>query len=288
MNGSTAILKTESCMDMNDSSASRIRVINRPTTAVMRSLSAINDAIILLVWRGVICWNYRGRSMECGTGLLFLVRAYDVNTILLSEDCDCALTIVPLMILARLSFPELGCALINAMEQPFIPLNDSALTRFCSYFRLIASSDKDGRLHHFPTVQLCGAMVSECQIYYQPVLRRNGTHRGMRLTNDFLVLASRNSNRERYLSFYADRLCVSLKHLSYQVLQCTGTRASVWLRRYVEVLAKEMLMEGSRTIGEVAVAMNFRSTSDFSSYFRRATGMSPGQYLKSVKKESPS
>ena len=263
------------------STARHISVITQPAECIRNDVFSSEDSAIILIRQGAVLHGDQNRCVTSGKGLLFVIRAVNLKSVRLSDDFDGSLLVIPLMILACVSIPNKGNALVNAVGRPFIPLDDAGLSKFGTFYRLIAITDMDGDLHKFPALQLCGAMLAECQKYYQVLFLPDSTIRSRRLSNDFLILVGRYASQERHLAFYADRLCITSKHLSSEVKKCIDAPASEWIRRYAAIVAKEMLLEGSRTISEVAVAMNFGSTSNFSRFFKRETGMTPKQYIES-------
>lgn len=86
---------------------------------------------------------------------------------------------------------------------------------------------------------------------------------------------------QRNIDFYAKQLCITPKYLSMITKELTGNTASEWLNRIVILEAKNMLRFSDKNIQEVAYALNFPSQSAFGKYFKRMTGLSPSEYLKS-------
>ena len=77
---------------------------------------------------------------------------------------------------------------------------------------------------------------------------------------------------------YADRLCISPKHMSMVVKKVSGRTASDWIDDYVILQAKQMLRSSSLTIQEVSRELNFSNQSFFGKYFKKHVGMSPSEY----------
>lgn len=62
----------------------------------------------------------------------------------------------------------------------------------------------------------------------------------------------------------------------------TGRSVSKWIELFAISAAKQHLRNSSPSINQISTMMNFRSTSDFSKYFRNATGMSPNEYRRTL------
>lgn len=96
----------------------------------------------------------------------------------------------------------------------------------------------------------------------------------------FVAEVMQNFKNERSVSFYADKLCVTPKHLSSVVKEITKHTAGELIDHYVIMEAKVMLAESSMTIQEVANKLNFANQSFFGKYFKHLTGYSPSEFRK--------
>lgn len=94
----------------------------------------------------------------------------------------------------------------------------------------------------------------------------------------FYSLIEKEYCKERSVVHYADRLCISPKHLSMVVKKVSGRTASDWIDDYVILQAKQMLRSSSLTIQEVSRELNFSNQSFFGKYFKKHVGLSPSEY----------
>ena len=94
----------------------------------------------------------------------------------------------------------------------------------------------------------------------------------------FYSLIEKEYCRERSVVYFADRLCISPKHLSMVVKKVSGRTASDWIDDYVILQAKQLLRSSSLTIQEVSRELNFSNQSFFGKYFKKHVGMSPSEY----------
>lgn len=85
---------------------------------------------------------------------------------------------------------------------------------------------------------------------------------------------------DRTVQYYADRLCITPKHLTTVVKNVSGQTASDWITEYVVLSAKVMLRSSEMTIQEIASELNFPNQSFFGKYFKQHAGMSPQAYRK--------
>ncbi len=86
--------------------------------------------------------------------------------------------------------------------------------------------------------------------------------------------------KEREVAFYADRLCVTPKHLSAVVRAQTGKSALQCINEYVANECQAMLLSTSLTLQQISDKLNFPSQAVFSKFFKRLTGLSPRDYRK--------
>lgn len=81
--------------------------------------------------------------------------------------------------------------------------------------------------------------------------------------------------RERNVSFYADRCCVSPKYFSKMVRLASGKVPVSLIKDRVIIEAKALLSSTQMSVREIADTLHFRSDSFFCRYFRQNTGMTP-------------
>lgn len=98
---------------------------------------------------------------------------------------------------------------------------------------------------------------------------------------DFMTLVHTHHNRERSVSFYADKLFISPKYLSLIIKEATGRTAADWIDEFVILEAKNLLRFSGKNIQQIAYELNFPNQSSFGKYFKHLTGMSPSQYQRS-------
>jgi AraC-like DNA-binding protein len=109
--------------------------------------------------------------------------------------------------------------------------------------------------------------------------------RGEELFCRFLTLVERSYKSERSIAFYADRLCVTPKHLSAVVKDASGRTAGEWIDSYVILEARTMLSSTDHTIQQISSDLNFPNQSFFGKYFKHHTGVSPREYRKNHSQE---
>ena len=105
-----------------------------------------------------------------------------------------------------------------------------------------------------------------------------GTNRQSEIYSNFLNLLSENYMKEREVRFYADKLCITAKHLSQIVKEISGKTALGIIEEYVITESKALLLSTKKPIQQIGDELNFPSQSVFGKYFKRITGVSPKEY----------
>lgn len=101
----------------------------------------------------------------------------------------------------------------------------------------------------------------------------------------FIIAVSEEFRTQRQVAYYAQKLCVTPKHLSAVVKEISGRTAGEWIENYVIMESKILLKTTDMTIQEIAVYLNFANQSFFGKYFKQHTGCSPTAYRKENNQE---
>ena len=94
----------------------------------------------------------------------------------------------------------------------------------------------------------------------------------------FLAAVQQYYTKERNVTFYADKLCISPKYLSSVVHEVSGKYATQWITDYVILECKAMLKTEGDSVKNVCNRLNFPNQSFFAKYFKQHTGMTPREY----------
>ena len=105
-----------------------------------------------------------------------------------------------------------------------------------------------------------------------------GRTRRQLIAAEFKQLVTTYYATERSLAFYADRLCITPKHLAETVKAATGKRAVAWLDEAVLLEAQVLLQNPALPIAHIAEALHFADPSTFGRFFQRLTGRTPARY----------
>jgi AraC-like DNA-binding protein len=112
----------------------------------------------------------------------------------------------------------------------------------------------------------------------QHVAAKTGQTRSQLIAAEFKQLVNTHYATERSLAFYADKLCITPKHLAETVRETTGKRAVAWLAEAVLLEAHVLLQNPTLAISQIADTLHFADQSTFGRFFRNNTGVSPAGY----------
>ena len=92
------------------------------------------------------------------------------------------------------------------------------------------------------------------------------------LTRDFFVLLEEEFATARTVDYYADKLCVSPKHLSNVIKMESGYPTSWHINQRIVVEAKRMAQASGASLKQIAYALGYEDVAAFSKLFKRVTG----------------
>jgi len=169
---------------------------------------------------------------------------------------------------------------LSVRDNPVTLLKEETLAGMIQYFemlkRIIREKDHPYRLdvaRHLTLAFFYGASIDFHQSFN--VIKKS--HQEI-LVEKFLSLAQNHHKAQRGLDFYADKLCITPKHLSKVIKETTGKSANDLIDEHVALEAKALLKSTNMTIQQISDELNFPSQSFFGKYFKRIAGMSPREY----------
>lgn len=103
--------------------------------------------------------------------------------------------------------------------------------------------------------------------------------------NEFVKLLTASGGRQRTVAYYADKLCITSKHLSKIVKQKTGKRALEVINSHAIHQIKLDLLLTDIPISQLADKYHFGNFSFFCQFVKAHLGMTPQAYRAQRKKE---
>lgn len=114
----------------------------------------------------------------------------------------------------------------------------------------------------------------------------DGLKQGDMLCKRFIEMLTETEGRERSVSVFADKLCVTPKYLSTVTKETSGKTALEWIHIYAVENIKRQLKYSNKTIKEIADDMNFPNLSFFGKFVRTHLGVSPTEYRRQLFNEA--
>ncbi|WP_295991033.1 helix-turn-helix domain-containing protein [uncultured Alistipes sp.] len=100
------------------------------------------------------------------------------------------------------------------------------------------------------------------------------------LFHRFVALVHENCTRQREVSFYADRLCISTRYLSTVVGKAVHIPVKEFIDRAVLTEMKMLLQSTDLSVQQIAFRMHFPDQSYMGRFFKKYTGQSPTEYRR--------
>ena len=92
------------------------------------------------------------------------------------------------------------------------------------------------------------------------------------------LLENGDYRKNREVSYYADKLCVTPKYLSEVCKKVSGFSANSWINRYAAIELVHLLKDKSLTLTDIANRFNFSSPSHFSRFIQNNLGQKPSSF----------
>ena len=143
---------------------------------------------------------------------------------------------------------------------------------------------KQTRRHHFAGM-ICEmfALISEKIPTKEKIETKKERTAG--IVHDFIEAVSTDDGSHRSVSYYANKLCYSAKHLSYSVKQATGKTPLQIINAHAISQIKHKLKYSDTSMKCLADYFDFPSPSFFGKFVKAHTGVSPLQYRETQKDE---
>ncbi len=175
---------------------------------------------------------------------------------------------------------------ISLNQDPVIKLTDEQARYLLSDFHRLRDRMGDRHLLFYRELMgsLCLTMMYDI---FEPHAQRDATdthtdHTAYIVKQLMALLSTGISRTERDVSYYAERLNVSPKHLSATIKRVTGHSVTSYIDRHTVPILKDYLNDERLSLTQIAELMNFASLSYFSRYCTKHLGQSPSEYRQSL------
>lgn len=166
-------------------------------------------------------------------------------------------------------------------------MSTEKLYEICGLYNSLLA-DYTGELSEY---KVCALQHIYCSTIYRiadPILSRGSKlpslgvkERSTEYFEKLMTLLSEYYREQRSVEFYAEKMHISSKHLSRVIHNYTGKSVHQWIEEFVALEIKNLLKYSNMSIQQISYELNFPNPSFMGQYFKRITGMTPGEYKKS-------
>lgn len=170
-------------------------------------------------------------------------------------------------------------------QNPVLPLSEENARKFLDDIHHLRRRMEDSGLLFYKEIisSMCLTMMYDIfEFHAIEYGSKDSTDRANYIVKEFLQLLSTGITcTERNVSYFANRLNVSLRYLSDTVKRTTGNTVLSYIDRVTVPMLRKYLEDDRLSVTQIADRMNFSSLSYFSRYCVKHLGMSPSEYRKS-------
>lgn len=117
-----------------------------------------------------------------------------------------------------------------------------------------------------------------------PIVESQTSQSQQRILENFLVLVEREYMKHRSVSYYCKVIGVTPQYLARIVRHRTGASPTHFISELLYADARNLLAMGNMTILQVTEHLGFSDQSAFGKFFRKCSGMSPGEFVRNLKR----
>lgn len=167
-------------------------------------------------------------------------------------------------------------------QNPCMELDEARFSVLLDYFALILKRypEKHLAMHDKIIRNLLRALLYEAISLYDKLFTgKSSTHgRNDEIALQFSQLLSQNYLKEREVTFYANRLFITPKHLSKVVKKVLGRKPLELINEMVILHIQALLKSSNLTIAQISEELHFSSPSFLGRFFKKYKGMTPMEY----------
>ena len=280
---------------LNDSSMSNnlqddIIITNNISYSELFKFPCRLDAISLLVCvKGGIKGTVNLKQYELGCNGVFLALPKDILCLDSMTDVEAYAIVISTSFLREINIDlqKLMPLYLNIRWNSTATITDNELNILENYYTLALNAIYSNNINMRDIIKglltaLVYEIISYVNQYYSTVGDPNKRlHRNDYIFDEFMILLNEHHIKERSVKFYANKMCITPRHLSLIIKKVSGETAAQWIDAYVILESKNLLKFSNMSIQQVAYHLNFATQSSFGKYFKQQTGLSPKQFINS-------
>jgi AraC-like DNA-binding protein len=168
------------------------------------------------------------------------------------------------------------------------PLNEGSMMGMTRFFDTLFIEYSNNNLSEYMESSLrhlfCAMIYRMCDVLLDSNVQlptAGVKERSSEYFEKLMTLLSEHYRDQRNVEFYAEKMHISSKHLSRVIRNYTGKSVHQWIDEFVALEIKNLLKYSNMSIQQISYSLNFPNPSFMGQYFKRITGMTPGEYKKS-------
>ena len=168
------------------------------------------------------------------------------------------------------------------------PLNEGSMMGITRFFDTLFIEYSNNNLSEYMESSLrhlfCAMIYRMCDVLLDSNVQlptAGVKERSSEYFEKLMILLSEHYRDQRNVEFYAEKMHISSKHLSRVIRNYTGKSVHQWIEEFVALEIKNLLKYSNMSIQQISYSLNFPNPSFMGQYFKRITGMTPGEYKKS-------
>ena len=249
----------------------------------------MNFIIMALCKKGQATYSLDTRKQEVKVGdLMFISEGHVVSAYEATPDFKCLYIMLSTEFYHSfvMNVKNVSSLLLFSMNNPVVPLTTHEIQVYTNYYMIIRQKMAD-QAHHFRT-NLVKALLLAMFYDMSNVIWRVGQSEDIKtrkradsMFTEFIALLEENVRTERRVSWYAEQIGITPKYLSEMVKQVSKRTPNEWIDNYVMLEIRVLLKNTTKSIKEIADAVNFPNQSFLGKFFKEHMGMSPSEFRKS-------
>lgn len=242
---------------------------------------------LVVMYEGEAHININTRSFVVGKNMALMIIPSSIYKIECSDNARGFIFAVSTSLLhfdMNISFGSVVPIGLQMYNNPCFTITETAGKILGKYIDLIYSLVKNGSYD----INVMRGQLSSLFFFMNSIMEKyvnerqlnsnSCDNRNSRLMSDFIKLLTENFRTEHRIAFYADKLCLTPKYFSSLIKQTSGKSASDWIDGIIISEAKLLLLYSDLSVQQIAYQLSFPTASFFGTYFKRHTGMTPGDF----------
>lgn len=250
----------------------------------------LNATTIFICVGGTIDGTVNLKEYKITAGSVLVVFAGDVICVTSAKDVEAYAILIsqPYIDELKIDFKKRVEIFINVRTNANFSVPHEALTILRPYYQLFKNSIENNvsEIDEIIRGLVTSFLYTIISIVKQYSLLQSASTeipRNQQIFDKFISLLMRYHCFQHSVKFYAEKLNLTPKYLSFAIKEYSGKGALEWINEYVLLEAKMMLHNSDISIKEIAYSLNFITQSAFGKYFKQQMGMSPKAYRINIK-----